>query len=90
MKINAIYLGYKEEDYVSKKSGKPATARELTVLTENKELLVFGYDSFGKETETGNLRDIEPGQAVIIECDLRPNAYNRNAPRLVILNVTER
>lgn len=85
MTIKGHFLGYKAEDYVSKKTGKAGIARELTILTENKELLVFGYDSFGQETDYDSIERLKEGDAISLSVQVRPNKYNRNYPRVVIL-----
>jgi len=84
MTINAIYLGYKEEDYVSKATGKAGVARNLKVLTEDNDLLEFGYDSFDKQTDLVDIQQVPSGTPIAIEVDIAPNRYDSNRPRVIL------
>jgi len=84
MKMKAYYMGYQEREYTSKKTGAPAVARELTVLTEDKQLLVFGYGSITREFDASAVRDLETGTPIVLDVTITGDPYRRNNPRVIV------
>jgi len=84
MKMKAYFMGYQEREYTSKKTGAPAVARELTVLTEDKQLLVFGYGSITREFDSTTVRDIETGTPIVLDVTITGDPYRRNNPRVIV------
>jgi len=84
MKMKAYFMGYEEREYTSKKTGAPAIARELTVLTEDKKLLVFGYGSIRKETDLSEATNLETGAPIVLDVTITGNSFTRNSPLVVV------
>lgn len=84
MKLRTTFLSFDEREYTSKKTGAQAVAREVQVLTENKQLLVFGYGNFAKDTDYESLKAIPAGSDVILDVTVTGNKYNRNSPTVIL------
>lgn len=87
MKIKAVLLDYQEREYTSKRTGAPAIARELKVLTEDTAVLSFGYGNIDKDSDIDAVKHAEKGTDLTLDIRIEPDRYKRDAPRVVLNSV---
>jgi hypothetical protein len=90
MKIAVTYIQYSEREYVSKKTGEKGIARELQCLTDDADLVVFGYGTLAKEITAEDFADIPRGSEIVLDCLLRGDKYNRTRPTILVSAVSAR